>query len=315
MKIIVDTANFKEFPLLKLKEDFSDVEFVFEKNPDKIKEEIEDADAIICMKLSNEALDKAKKLKWIQATTAGVDFWPIEKLNDKGIILTTARGVHKSHISEYAISMMIMSSRNIHNFILQKKSKKMMWLGKGQDEISGKKLGIIGLGSIGKELAKKADFLGMDVYGVKRTVEKVDYVKKVFDQDNMDWIFENCDYIINLLPYTKDTFSLINKKYFDMVKPTSTMINIGRGKTVNEEDLYIALKNKQMKLYISDVFVEEPLPETSPLWDLDNIIITPHIAGPNANYSKKLYEVIKPNIESFINSNELNNKYDLKKGY
>ena len=315
MKILIDAGAFDEEPLLKLKKDFSNIQFVFEKNHDRVIEEIEDADVLICFKTSDEALNNAKKLKWIQAASAGVDFWPVAKLNDKNIILTTARGMHKSHISEYALCMMIMAARNIQDYIVEKQNRKITPGVKKQDEISGKKLGILGLGSIGQELAKRASFLGMQVYGVKRVVEEIDYVDKVFDSNDMNWIFKNCDYIVNLLPSTKDTLNMIDKKYFDMVKESCTMINIGRGTTVNEEDLYMALKNKQLKLYISDVFAEEPLSEASPLWDLDNIIITPHIAGPNANYSEKFYEVIKPNIEAFIKGKELSNKYDLNKGY
>lgn len=315
MKILINTAPFNDEYLYRLRDDFKDIDFVFEKDINKMKTEAVDADAIISNKVNSEMIDSAKKLKWIQALAAGVDFLPLSKINEKGVILTTARGVHKSHITEYVISMMILSARNLHNFILQKSKKAIQWHGNIQDEIYGKKLGILGLGSIGQELAKKANFLGMKVYGVKRTVSNVDFVEKVFPSDDMDWIFKNCDYIVNLFPYTKDTEKIINKQYFDMLKPSCTMINVGRGKTVNEDDLYSALKDNKFKLYISDVFAKEPLPKDSPLWNLDNIIITPHIAGPNVNYIKKLYEVIKPNISAFINGKEFINKYDFAKGY
>lgn len=315
MKILVNATPFNEEDLYQWKDDFKEVDFVFEKEEAKIKEEIKDADAIITFKLSDEALANAEKLKWIQAMTAGVDFFSLSDINSKNIAITTARGVHKSHITEYIISMMIVSARNLHKIILQKDQKDKRWYGSPQNEIRGKKLGILGLGSIGQELAKTTNYLGMKVYGVKRTVAEVDYVEKVFTPDNMEWIFENCDYIVNLLPSTENTANIINKKYFNMLKPNCTMINAGRGKTVNEEDLYLALKNNQFKLYISDVFVEEPLPKDNPLWDLDNIIITPHIAGPTTNYATKLYEVIKPNIKAFINGEDLNNKYNLNRGY
>ncbi|WP_461205992.1 D-2-hydroxyacid dehydrogenase [Clostridium sp. DL1XJH146] len=317
MKILVNAKPFNENVFYQWQEDFKEAHFVFEKEEDKIKEEIKDADALITFKLSDEALAKAEKLKWIQAMTAGVDFLPLTKINNKNsdIVITTARGAHKSHITEYIISMMIVSARNLNKFIIEKDKKEKRWNISPQDEISGKKLGILGLGSIGQHLAKTAHFLGMEVYGVKRTVEEVDFVEKVFTQDNMDWFFENCDYIVNLLPATEYTANIVNKKYFDMLKPTCTMINAGRGKTVDEDDLYLALKNNQFKLYISDVFAEEPLPKDNPLWDLDNIIITPHIAGPTANYTKKLYEVIKPNIKAFIDGKALKNEYKLNRGY
>ena len=315
MKILINTTPFSDEYLYRLKDDFKDVDFVFEKDIDKMKTEAVDADAIISNKVNSEMIDSAKKLKWIQSLAAGVDFLPLSKINEKSVILTTARGVHKSHITEYVISMMILSARNLHNFILQKSKKTIQWHGNTQDEIYGKKLGILGLGSIGQELAKKANFLGMKVYGVKRTVSNVDFVEKVFTSDDMDWIFKNCDYIVNLFPYTKDTENIINKQYFDMLKPSCTMINVGRGKTVNEDDLYLALKDNKFKLYISDVFAKEPLPQDSPLWSLDNIIITPHIAGPNVNYIKKLYEIVKPNIGAFINGKEFINRYNFNKGY
>jgi phosphoglycerate dehydrogenase-like enzyme len=315
MKILINTKPFNEEELYPLKDDFKEVNFVFEQDKDKIKSEIKDADVFIARVISDEALDGAEKLKWIQAITAGVDLLPLSKINSMNIVITTARGVHKSHITEYVLSMMILSARNLHKFILQQDKKEINWRGNSQDEISGKKLGILGLGSVGQELAKKANFLGMEVYGIKRKIDKIDYVKEIFTPEHMEWIFENCDYIVNLLPYTNETKNLINKKYFDMLKPNCTMINVGRGKTVNEDDLYVALKNNQFKLYISDVFAKEPLPNNSPLMELDNIIITPHIAGPIVNYSKKLYEVVKPNIEAFINGEELSNKYDLNKGY
>jgi phosphoglycerate dehydrogenase-like enzyme len=314
MKIVVNTFPFSIEGLLKLKEDFKDIDFIFAKTKDELSEEIKDADAVIAFSLSEDIISKSKNLKWMQALSAGVDAYPLNLIESMNIILTTGRGIHKIHMTEYAISMMVIAARRLDQFILNQ--KKYLWdKNVLQGEIYGKTLGIIGLGSIGQEIAKKASLMGMEVYGIKNKSEQVEAVKKVLPMKEIDFIAKNCDYIINLLPHTKETDKIINKEIFNLMKETAVMINMGRGGTVNEDHLYTALTEKKFRLYISDVFEKEPLPETSPLWALDNIIITPHICGPNENYIDKAYLIVKRNIEKYINNEKLDNIYSFENGY
>jgi phosphoglycerate dehydrogenase-like enzyme len=314
MKIVVTTFPFPDEHLLKLKDDFPDIDIIFAETKEQLSKEIVDADGVVSMALKQEHIEVAKKLKWIQALTAGVDAYPLAYIEQQNITLTTGRGIHKIHMTEYAIGMMIIAARRIDTMILNQ--QKTQWDSHiPQNEIYGKKLGIIGLGSIGQGIAKMANILGMEVYGIKHTPAEIEGVRKVFDMSGMDFIAQNCDYIIALLPHTQETDKIIDEKFFNQMGKESVFINMGRGKTVNQEHLTQALKDRQFKLCISDVFETEPLPEKDPLWQMDNLIITPHVCGPVVDYMAKAYMIVKNNTDNFIKGKTLDNIYSFKKGY
>lgn len=314
MKILITTFPFPSEDLLKLKNDFADIDIVFPETKEQLLKEIVDADGVVAMALKQEQIEAAKQLKWIQSLTAGVDAYPLEYLEHRNITLTTGRGIHKIHMTEYAISMMIMAARRIDTIFLNQ--QKRNWDSHiPQNEIHGKKLGIIGLGSIGQGIAEMAAILGMEVYGIKHTPTEIASVKKVFDMSGLDFIAKNCDYIIALLPHTQETEKIIDEKFFNLMDKDAVFINMGRGKTVNQEHLTQALNDRQFRLCISDVFETEPLPENDPLWGMDNIIITPHICGPVVDYLAKAYTIVKGNMGKFVKGKALDNIYSFKKGY
>ena len=260
-------------------------------------------------------IDAAPQLKWIQAITAGVDFMDLDEIARRGIVLTNGRGIHKIHMVEYAVAAMINLARGFHLQFrnqLQKKWERSV----PQEEIHGTTVGIIGLGAIGKEIAKKAAFMGMRVIGVKRTPGPVDHVEEVYAPEDMAAVFRHSDYIINLLPYTQETEKLIDRRFFDQMKPTACFINIGRGQTVNEDDLIEALRNKKIRAMVSDVYYTEPLPPESPLWDLENVILTPHISGVSPHYMARAMEIITRNLNVYLSGQgEMINLVDMETGY
>ena len=159
---------------------------------------------------------------------------------------------------------MIMLARNIHTMLQNKYEGK--WDRKiNQGEINGSTLGILGLGSIGMEIAKKAKLMGMHVIGVKGSISDVEYVDKIYLPDDMAQVFKTSDYIINLLPSIQNTFKIIDKRYFGIMKQDACFINMGRGNTVNEDDMIQALKDGKIRALASDVFLLT-IPEDSPLW-------------------------------------------------
>ena len=225
----------------------------------------------------------APRLKWIQALTAGVDFFPLSEIKEQNIILTCGRGIHKIYIAEYAIAAMINLARNFH--LMFNNQLKAKWdRSVPQDEIHGRVAGIIGLGSIGQEIAHKALILGMRVIGVKNTPQPLEGVDHVYGPAEMQEVFKQSDYVINLLPDTITTRGLIDKKFFALMKKSACFINLGRGFTVNQADLIDALRKKMFHALVSDVYEEEPLPADNPLWQLENVILTPHIAGVSSKY-------------------------------
>jgi len=137
-----------------------------------------------------------------------------------------------------------------------------------QDEIYGKTVGILGLGSIGQEIARQAFALGMHVIGVKNTPQPLEWVDHVYGPAEMAEVFTQSDYVINLLPNTASTSGLIDKTFFASMKKSACFINLGRGSTVNQADLIDALRSKELRALVSDVYEEEPLPEDNPLWQL-----------------------------------------------
>jgi len=314
-KITLFTAYYPPEPILDLSEEFPEVTFEVCKDMDEMKASLKDADAWITVPCNEELLENSKKLKWVQSLRAGVDNYPLADLDEKGIVLTSAKGIHRIHMAEYAIGMMIMMARNVHvinsNRNLNKWERNIP-----QDEINGKTLCILGLGMIGRELAKKASLMGMRVLGVKRNSEPVEYVDEVYTPGQMEEFLPQSDYVVNLMPYTPATDKIIDRKYFSRMKRSSVFLNLGRGRTVNEKDLIEVLQKGRIKGLIADVYYDEPLPEDSPLWTMENAILTPHICGESVHYLEKSLEVIRPNLKSFLTGQgEMINQVDLKTGY
>ena len=300
--------------LNKIAEDF---EVVVCENRDELQFCLAQAEILMTLfaRPDAEHLRRAPNLKWIQALTAGVDFFPLGEIEKQGITLTCGRGIHKVYMAEYAIAAMINLARNLH--LMFRNQLKSKWeRSVSQDEIHGRTVGIIGLGSIGQEIARKASMLGMRVIGVKNTPRPLEGVDRVFGPGQMGDVFRQSDYVINLLPDTQATRGLIDKTFFSLMRPSACFINLGRGSTVNQADLIDALRTKTIRAAASDVYEEEPLPADSPLWQMENVILTPHIAGASPQYLQRAMEIIRHNLNVYISgSGQMINVVDLSKGY
>jgi len=262
-----------------------------------------------------EMIRLAPNLKWIQALTAGVDFFPLDEIKKQGIILTCGRGIHRVYMAEYAIAGMINLARNFH--LMFRNQLKGKWdRSLAQDEINGRTAGIIGLGSIGREIARKASMLGMRVIGVKNTPRPLEWVDHVYSPLEIGEVFKQSDYVINLLPDTQATRGLIDKTFFALMNKSACFINLGRGSTVNQADLIDALRTKTIRAAVSDVYEEEPLPADSPLWQMENVILTPHVAGVSPQYLQRAMEIVRHNLNVYVSrSGQMINVVDLRLGY
>jgi D-2-hydroxyacid dehydrogenase (NADP+) len=262
-----------------------------------------------------DMLDAAPRLKWIQAITAGVDALPLEEIARRGIRLTNGRGIHTIHMAEYAVAAMINLARGFHRMFrnqLQKKWERTV----PQGEINGATVGIIGLGAIGREIARRAAFMGMRVIGVRRTPAPLAHVDAIYGPEDMEQVFRQSDYVINLLPATPATAKLIDRRFFGAMKPTASFINMGRGTTVNEADLIDALRRRRIEALVSDVYETEPLPAASPLWEMENVILTPHICGVSPHYMARAMEIIEHNLEVYLSGRgKMMNTVDIAVGY
>lgn len=312
-KVLIN-FDFPEAIVLRLRENYPDLFFVFSGNKDEMFAALPGAEVLITFSCSREALERAKALQWIQTLGAGVDALPLGYIKEQGLILTNGKGIHQNQMSEYAIWAMMSLARNTHTMFRNQMTK--TWSSRvGQGEVAGTTLGILGLGSIGREIARKASALGMRVIGIKKNPEKIPWVDAVYGNNELDLLFSQSDYVINLLPHTPKTNRLVDKRLFNLMKKDACFINIGRGATVNEADLIHALQCGQIRAAVSDVFEEEPLPLSSPLWELENIIITPHICGISPQYAERAMAIIEYNLDAYLGKGTMMNVVDLDEGY
>ena len=260
---------------------------------------IEKSEVLMARRISDDLLKKAKKLKWIQSLIAGVD--PILKLPSlrKEILLTSTRGIHGPQMSEIAFLFMIALSRNLAlNFQYQKRKVWERWPGKLLHE---KNVGILGVGVIGKELARKCKAFNMTVYGITRTKREIPYVDHAYGPDGLLEVMREADYFINIAPSTPDTHKMVNAEALAVMKQTAFFINIGRGDTVDEQALIAILKAKNIAGAGLDTFAIEPLPAESPLWEMENVIITPHVGGESDMFVQQSLPIFKENLTRYLN--------------
>ncbi|MBP3951020.1 D-2-hydroxyacid dehydrogenase [Bacillus suaedae] len=255
-------------------------------------------------------------LKWLQTWSAGVNNLPLKHFEDKDLIITSANGVHANPISETIFGLMLSLTRKINTYVLQQKQKQ--WHHANMNlEIHGKTIGIIGVGEIGKETAKIAKAFGMKVVGMRHSGKPEANVDEMYTPNQLDQLLPKCDYVVVTLPLTTNTVEMFKAKQFQMMKPSAFFINIGRGEIVNEPDLINALQEGTIAGAGLDVFEQEPLPVSSPLWEFENVIITPHTSGSTEHYTKRVIEdIFIPNLKMYVGGNTPTiNLVDYNKGY
>ncbi|AZB41822.1 D-2-hydroxyacid dehydrogenase [Bacillus sp. FJAT-42376] len=261
-------------------------------------------------------LSSGSNVKWIQSWSAGVNDIPLDWLEERSIMLTSANGVHASPISETIFALMLGLTRNIHAYLRNQQSK--TWHHAGLKlEIHNKTIGILGIGAIGKETAKIAKAFNMNVLGMRHSGKNAEFVDKMYTPDQLNDMLPECDYVVVTLPLTKDTNRMIGKEQFSLMKNSAFLINIGRGDIIVEKDMVAALQSGEIAGAGLDVFENEPLEEASPLWEMENVILTPHTAGSTEYYDERVIgDILLPNLKKYLAGEEPDvNRVDFNKGY
>lgn len=279
------------------------------------KEVLERAEAIISQRrLTEEDVLSYRNLKWIQSFSAGVNVLPLQKLKELGITVTNTSGIHAPQMTDHAMGMMLAFSRSIRENIRYQDQKD--WRGRyTYEELLDHELLILGSGHIGEMLAKKAKAFGMRVVGIKRTPKEIENFDLVRPTPELKEAVRTADYVVILLPLTPETRNLVDEEVLNLMKPSAVLINLGRGPIVDEQALIRTLKEKKIRGAGLDVFSREPLNEDSPLWDLDNVIITPHVGGDGPGNEGRGAKLVIENIRRFRKGEELVNVVNLDLGY
>lgn len=270
--------------------------------------------------------EKAPRLKWVQAHSAGVDQLvghPLFKSrgngSTNGVILTTASGVHAINISEYIVMMMLALGHRLPQAFKMKQHGE--WdVNRPQyvpAELHGATLGLIGYGAIGKRTAQAGASLGMRVMVLRHhaNVESVADGITFYRRERLTEMLGVCDYVALTAPLTPSTYHMIDSAAFAAMKQTACLINIARGDLVDEQAMIDALNHGVIMGAALDVFAQEPLPIDSPLWRMDNVIMTPHIAGQTPNYERRAAELFASNLRRYISGEPLMNQVDFARGY
>lgn len=276
---------------------------------------ITDCDILVALGWMNirSLLPSAAKLKWVHALSAGVENLLSPELQTMDTILTNSKGIHGIPVSEHVFALMLAFTRGLNFFI--RHQEKRLWQRSHVDEIHDKTVGIIGLGSIGREIAKKAKGLGMNVVATKRKMTTELFVDQLYSPDHLNEMLAVCDFVVVALPLLPETREMFKLDQFTVMKPTAYFINISRGAVVREADLETALSQGLIKGAGLDVFEHEPLAESSPLWDMPNVIITPHIAALSPFYLDRAIKLFADNLAHFVKKDGMLNLIDKEKGY
>ena len=289
-------------------------------------------DVLLTFRVPNDIVNRAS-VKWIQLLSAGADHVLSGPLKGSKIPFTTASGIHATPIAEYTLGSMLAYAHRIHLAI--RAQVRHEWLRSGAfmasvDDIRGQTLGIIGYGSIGRETARLGAAFGMKVFALKRNPsDRVDngwcpaglgdpegkIPARYFGPDEREAILRESDYISVTLPLTDHTRKFIGEKEFAAMKPGAYLVNIGRGEVIDERAMATALSAQKIGGAGLDVFEHEPLEAGSPLWDLENVILTPHMSGANRSYMDKACELFADNLKRFAANRPLLNVVDPSLGY
>lgn len=240
------------------------------------------------------SIERFSNLKYIQLTSAGLDRIPLEYINEQGIKLNNARHVYSVPMAEHVISGVLDLYKKRILFLQNQKAHKWEKI-RNLRELQGQKVCILGCGSVGTECAKKFHAFDCIVIGIDINVRNRPYYQSIFGMDHMKKVISESDIIVLTLPLTEQTKHMFNESLFYYVKDNAVIVNIARGALIDTDALINALKNK---LYgaVLDVFEEEPLNENSPLWDMENVIITPHNSFVGNHNAERLSDLIIMNM-------------------
>ena len=302
MKIVVSGLlgdGFEE----NLREEFPGLEFAFAESEEEQAREIKDADVYMGMP-SREVFVAADHLRWLHCPGTGIDkYTEIPELVDSDVVLTNARGPHTAPMADHVMAFCLAFAHKTHKMLLDQ--QRGVWdAGKyhgEQVEMEGATMGILALGGIGQAISRRANGFGMNVYAVDmKPFPPPDGVKEVWGLDRLDELLQMSDWFVVTAPYTQDSKGMIGARELGLMKPTAHLIIISRGGIVDEDALFETLESGRIAGAGIDAFEVEPLPEGSPWWGLENVIISPHASALTVQMVEGRREIFRENMRRFL---------------
>lgn len=312
---ILNARAWDDFEKAAISEVVKDVTFLEPGTDGKLEDLVNQADVLFGFPtIPMELIAKSPTLKLFHVLSTGVDRFVTPEMRASRIILTNSRGVQAKPVSEHAVMLMLALSYKLPQ--LQRNQARSSWEDVGVERLEGKTAGLLGLGAIGEEIARKCKAFDMRVIGIRRNASvRPPNVDEVFAPEDTDEVLRQSDFVLCSLPLTRETERFMDYGRFCAMRSTAYFINVGRGAVVVEDDLVRALKQGQIAGAGLDVFEVEPLPKESPLWGMENVIITPHAAGNAKANRQKVLAILVENLRRMQAGLPLINVVDMTLGY
>ncbi len=283
--------------------------------PEESKQHLADAEMIAAFPMRMPCISEAPNAKWLHSFSAGVDEILTPEIVKSKIILSNSSGVHATPIAEHIIGFILHFTRSFQKTFHQQIKhdwRKDQTIG----ELRGSHVLIVGYGEIGRETARLVTAFGAEVSAIARSAHHDPksgiHVESI---NKLDKLLPKADFAVITLPYTKETHHLFDQSKFKLMKDSAIVINIGRGSIINESNLIEALRTKQIAGAALDVTETEPLEKTSPLWDMENVILTPHHSGLSQKYMDRAIDILSLNLKAYMKGKMLPTRVDKKLGY
>lgn len=306
----------------RLRKEFPQLEVLRMETYHEIENELRDAEIVLTFSLRPEQFKQAKRIRWIHSPAAAVHQFLFPELVNSNVILTNAREVHGPVVAEHVMALILALAKRIPQAV--RFQQKRVW---GQEilwrqhatpsEIAGATLGLVGLGSIGRNVATRAAALGMKILAVRQHAgtEKPEGVSEVLLRSELPAMLAAADYVVLAIPVTDETRGMVGHEQLSHMKPGAFLVNVGRGPLIDEAALAQALRERKIAGAALDVFEKEPLPNDSPLWELENLLITPHTAGMTTKLWERHYSLFSENLHRFLAGQPLLGMVDKQRGY
>ena len=296
-------------PLAMLRRDAPDVMLSAGTDPDALRADARRADAVLLAPRYGTVLTdlwlELRSVRWIHALAAGVESLPFDLLRTSSAVVTNSRGLYADALGEFAIAAMLWFAKDLRR--LTRNQDAARWEPYTVERVEGKTVGILGYGGIGHAVGRRAAALGMRVLTIRRRQE--------FGDPTTEEVIAESDYVVMCTPLTPSTYRLMSRERIAAMKPSAVFVNVGRGRTVDEDALVEALRERRIRGAALDVFEVEPLREDHPLWSLDNVLISPHTADHTADAHARAMMFFIENLRRFRNGDPLENVVDKAEQY
>ena len=305
-----------------MREHFPEIQFTHALSDAEAVAAIETADVALASRLSQAMVERAPRLRWVHSTAAAVaNLLPLGQFTARGILVTNSRGIQAVPIAEHVMGGLLVLARRFN--LMLEAQRERRWI---QTELTGdawpwslygKKMVVLGLGTIGQEVARRAHAFGMRVIGVRRRADQAapPFVDGVVGPDRLNEVLKGADVVVISAPFTPETDRLIRAEQIALLNKGAIIINVARGKIVDESALLEALGNGWLGGAVLDVFEREPLDPASPLWGLPNVVISPHSAGVRPNHWDEVIDLFSENLRRFRCAETLLNLVNSEAGY